>query len=483
MNSLCQKLQIPILLALAVILLAVGCEKKTAQRLRVVEDNTTSTVRVRPCNVLLIGLDSLADPMERQWAARHETPLTITNVGRAEFEESNMEVANDINVLVYPADMMVDLIDNKKIDPLEDDFYDGDEFNKFALLKHYRKTGIRFDGKPFAATCGGPLFVQIYRDDILKAAGQTVPATWQQLIKTQTVLSGSELEDGNSKSVAVPLAEGWAASSFLAISSPYVRQFGRLSVMFDRKTMKPTLESAGFVRALDELKVLSATNPQSLKMDPAAVYAALQSGQAAIGLTWPQAHQEPSGDASQKVLDQLRVASLPGTDDFFDSNDNRWIRRESGQSVTVNFHNMPGVMASNRRSRGRKQAAEQFIAWLTEPAIGEILFGQDRRCGPFRATHLAKIESWGDPQSCAEFRESWAEVLGQAHEQSLIMIFPKIAQSGQYLELLDQGIRKCLLQDLPAEESLAEIAQQWESLTESIGRQKQLNLLERNESF
>ena len=77
----------------------------------------------------------------------------------------------------------------------------------------------------------------------------------------------------------------------------------------------------------------------------------------------------------------------------------------------------------------------------------------------------------------------WAEVLGQAHEQSLIMIFPKIAQSGQYLELLDQGIRKCLLQDLPAEESLAEIAQQWESLTESIGRQKQLNLLERNESF
>ena len=100
MNSLCQKLQIPILLALAVILLAVGCEKKTAKRLRVVEDNTTSTVRVRPCNVLLSGLDSLADLMERQWASRHETPLTITNVGLAEFEESNMEVANDINVLV-----------------------------------------------------------------------------------------------------------------------------------------------------------------------------------------------------------------------------------------------------------------------------------------------------------------------------------------------------------------------------------------------
>jgi len=123
-------------------------------------------------------------------------------------------------------------------------------------------------------------------------------------------------------------------------------------------------------------------------------------------------------------------------------------------------------MASPRRSRGRKQAAEQFIAWLTEPVIGEILFGQDRRSGPFRATHLAKTEAWGDPQACVEFRESWAD-----------------AQSSKYLDLLDQGIRKCLMQDLPAKESLAEVSQQWESLTKSIGRQKQLKLLERNESF
>jgi len=67
-------------------------------------------------------------------------------------------------------------------------------------------------------------------------------------------------------------------------------------------------------------------------MDPAAVYQALKSSEAAIGLTWPQAKEETlSGEeaASQKVLDQLRVAQLPGTDDFFDSNDNRWIRRES----------------------------------------------------------------------------------------------------------------------------------------------------------
>ncbi len=472
-------------LTFALTLLSIGCEQKVPQRLNVTTP-AQPVARVRPCNVLLIGLDSLAAPMKRQWAARHETPLTITQVSKSEFEESKMQVANDINALVYPSDMMVELIDNKKIDPLESVFYDSDEFNKFSLLKHYRKTGIRFDGKPFAAACGGPLFVQIYRADQLAAVGQSVPATWQQLIKTQKALASPEAEDSAATSIAIPLGESWAAASYLAVSSPYVRQFGSLSVLFDRKTMKPMLESAGFVRALDELKELIAANPQSLEMDPAAVYAALRSGQAAIGLTWPQTDAASAGEAelvSQKVLDELRVASVPGTDDFFDSNDRRWIRRESGQSVTVNFHNMPGVMVSSRRSRGRKQAAEQFIAWLTEPGIGEILFGRDQRSGPFRATHLAKLESWGDPQATTEFRESWSEVLRQAHDQPLIMIFPKIARSSQYLDLLDKGIRKCLLEDLPSQDSLAEISQQWETLTESIGRQKQLRLLERNESF
>jgi len=74
-------------------------------------------------------------------------------------------------------------------------------------------------------------------------------------------------------------------------------------------------------------------------------------------------------------------------------------------------------------------------------------------------------------------------VLRQAHDEPLIMVFPKIIGSSQYLKLLDQGIRKCLLEDTPARQSLAEISQQWEALTESIGRQKQLRLLERNESF
>ena len=526
MKSLYQNPATLLWLTITLSLLSIGCEKKTVQRLEV-ETVEQPTVRMRPCNVLLIGLDSLAVSMERQWAARHEMPLTVTKIGRAEFVESGMKVASDINVLVYPADMMVELIDNKRIDPLGKDFYDSDAFNKFSLLKHYRKTGIRFDGKPFAAPCGGPMFVQIYRADLLKAAGQTVPTTWEQLIKTQTALSTPPAEDnvapaeGNvaqaegevAQAVALPLAEGWAAQSFLAMSSPYVRQFGRLSVMFDRNTMKPMLESAGFVRALDELKKIAAANPQSLKMDPASVYQALRNGDAAIGLTWPHsivadgsdganeadevdeaddAEEEISianqsnqsdGAALQKALDQLRVAQVPGTADFYDSNDSQWVRRESGQSVTVNFHNMPGVLVSNARSRGRKQAAEQFIGWLTEPAIGEILFGQENRSGPFRATHLAKIEDWGDPESCSEFRASWSGVLRESHEQALIMTFPKIARSGEYLELLDQGIRKCLQENLSAQDSLAEISQQWESLTESIGRPKQLKLLERNESF
>lgn len=473
-----------VIMALTGILIsAVGCEKKTGQRLQI-ETVKQPTVRARPCNVLLIGIDGLADAMERQWKARHETALRVTRVSRAKFKESGMHVESDINVLVYPADMMVELIDNKRIDPLGKVFYDSSQFNKFALLKHHRKSGMRFDGQPFAAPCGGPMFVQIYRKDLLDSNALAVPETWQQLIETQDQLANSNLAANSdaeaAMQVAVPLAEGWAASTFLAISSPYVRQFGRLSVLFDRKTMKPMLESAGFVRALEELKQIAERNPEALNMDPAAVYQALRSGRAAIGLTWPST-SDANGDSI--AMDQLRVSQVPGTVEYFDTNNNHWTPRESNAVVSVNYQNMPGIMASNVRSRGRKRAGEQFMAWLTDPSISELLFGRHPRSGPFRATHLAKLEAWGDDQANGPFRESWSRTLRESHEQSLIMTFPKIARSGEYLALLDKGIRKCVMENVPSAEALMGISRQWEVLTESTGRPGQIRLLDRNASF
>ena len=88
--------------------------------------------------------------------------------------------------------------------------------------------------------------------------------------------------------IAVPLAEGWAAKSFVAIAAPYARKKGRLSVLFERRTMKPLIASEAFVRALEELKSLAKLNPESLQWTPQDIFENIVQGKLSAGVTWPR---------------------------------------------------------------------------------------------------------------------------------------------------------------------------------------------------
>lgn len=511
MNALHPPLRFGLTLFWAVVALSVltlgGCEKKTAQRLNV-KDTQQPTPRLRPCQVLLIGLEGLAQPLQRQWEARHDSALTVQSIEMTEFVDNDMRVDSEVNVLVYPADIMVELIDKKRIDPLDKSFYDSDEFTKFSFLTHYRKSNIRFAGQPYAAPCGGPMFTQVFRNDVIAQLGQSAPPeTWKQFIRTAKKItdlkSASQPPNDLPTTIALPLKPGWAGHTFLAISSPYVRQFGQLSVLFDRHSMKPLLDRPGFVRALSEMKELVQASPESLQLGPQDVFEKLISGEAAIGLTWPSnisdsAHQAnntsqspDAGDTNKKpvnqrsaIIEQLRVAKVPGSTEFFDNDSNRWTRREANKILSTDYHNIPGIMVSQVRSRGRKQAAQQFIAWVTDTEISALLFDGNMLSGPFRAAHLAKLDSWSSARGSNEFNQSWSQTLRDAHQNALIFKFPSIAGSRQYQHLLDQGIRNCLSRDdLSPQQALTDISANWESLTESIGRKKQIRLLKRNTNF
>ena len=137
----------------------------------------------------------------------------------AELIENNFELDQPVNVIIYPSDMMVDMIDHELVTALSDKFYDSAEFDKFALLKHYRKSAMRYDEQAWGVPCGGPLFSLFYRADVLAKAELSVPNTWKRLIRTSEKLN--DLEDMPNK-VALPLGEGSAAHSFLAVSAGYV---------------------------------------------------------------------------------------------------------------------------------------------------------------------------------------------------------------------------------------------------------------------
>lgn len=512
-------------IAVAIVLVAPflfsGCEQKTSQRLTPQQaPESTVAVRAYRLSVLLVGYDRLAQPIRRQWTARQDADFDLETISVATFAANDYEIPPGTDVILYPPDLLMELIHRGRIVELNRSVYDSESFNRTDLLTHFRKSGIRYDSKTWAVPCGSPLLAMIYQPRALALAGDRLPTTWKQLVRWGQRLAAASVKpasgDGGPESpqvpggIGVPLAQGWATKTFFAIAAPAVRQKGRLSVMFDRKTMKPLIDSEGFVDALESLKILAGLNPGGIDQTPADVFGELVAGNLAAGITWPhragtisnsaagkngqgrngQGPMDGPSSADPKTADpktdvaaMLMVGPLPGSDTYFDVLAEAWGTRPRNEPDVVNFHGLGGLLASQTKQSRRPQSAVEFLKWVSESSISQTLFAGDAELGPFRMTHLADPQAWLGDGFSVEFENAYATHLKQAHQHALIMTMPNILKRSAYLAILDQEIRKYLQTDRTAKETLQSVSRQWEALTETVGRKNQSNILRRNSNF
>ena len=469
---------------------SVGCEKKSVQRLTINDDQASSTTATRtyPCNVLIVGEDWLKEPLQRQWSARQDSDFEVQTIPIDEFAAANFEIEQGIDVVIYPTNLMIELIHRGRITKLNRSIYESESFNKNDVLTHFRKSGIRYDSETWAVPCGGSIFALLYQPQALIGSESELPETWSQLIRLGERLNEKQDVSQNtnpSQGIAVPLSQGWAAKSFIAIAAPYARKKGRLSVLFERRTMKPLIASEAFVRALEELKSLAKLTPESLEWSPQDILQQLVEGKLSAGMTWP--NNSLIEDLNKSAVQTLRVHSLPGSNTYFDESTEAWGTRQSTESNVesnvVNLHGMNNLLASQTKISRRPQSAVEFLKWLSESTISQTLFASNAELGPFRVTHLGDAQAWIGDQFSVEFENSFTSHLKEAHDQPLIMTLPNILRQSEYIAILDTEIRKYLKSDLSAKETLEKVAQQWEALTDSIGRKTQSNILRRNSNF
>ncbi len=93
--------------------------------------------------------------------------------------------------------------------------------------------------------------------------------------------------------------------------------------------------------------------------------------------------------------------------------------------------------------------------------------------GPFRASHLGEMMRWtGDwvPEAAAF---EYADVIEQNHERGVVLMFPRIPQASRYLEVLDLAVRRVVAGEAEAQAELDKVAEQWDEITDEIGRESQ----------
>ena len=466
--------------------LALGCSKSKTEVGNQDEEAVVEFVAPDPLKLLVVGDEQLGPRIKRQWAARRDGVITVVDLTAADFLASDFEFPADVDVLIYPPSLLGDLVPRELLLEVPRDVWNNDEVNKNEVLKHFRTLVVRHDNRNWALPLGSPCFSMICNRSLFESAQLQPPQMWDKMercLEKLDVVLEQEQDSKLEPKVDLALTPGWAAHTFLARVAPEIALRGRLSVVFDRQTMKPLVASPPFVESLRQLK--SIASKRSLELDPKQLYRLAAAGESSIAVTWPAIGFAEDSDDSAEAPDEQEleenpipvIVSLPGSSRWFDSRSKNWAKRSNDEQLQTDTIGYGGLIGSVSATSSNDLTAWEFLSWLCSKKISLLTMTQSPAVGPFRASHLGDVSRWAGDRISVDVADQFADVVAASHDRPQAIIFPRIPGHQSYFDILDQGVRKCVSGENTPEEALQEVSQKWENLTEQRGRKTQIRNL------
>jgi ABC-type glycerol-3-phosphate transport system substrate-binding protein len=373
------------------------------------------------------------------------------------------------------------LAESKKVLEVDYSIWSSDEVDKESYLNHYSRSVIRYGNRPMAVPLGNPHFAMLYdQTGISEEETKTerrgeLPETWLELEQW--------LEQNDTK-VEYPLAKGWAGHTLLGRVAPNARAVGSFSVLFDRTTMKPQISSPPFVEALEKIKQFATKS--SLAVGPGETFQAVLNGKAVAALGWPAKPNENSSEAETGDGDErgsFAIGAVPGATRVFDFRRNEWKKRAANDDQRADLMGVSGLVVSIVAANQHEYSAIEFLKWVSDDKIILSVATDSPKTGPVRVSHLGNIGRWIGDGVSPELADEYATVVREIHQRNLVVLFPRIPGSNRYYSALDQGVRAVITGDQNPQQALKKVAEEWEEITGSIGREKQIQAMRRESGF
>ncbi len=440
-----------------------GCDSSGPDDQPAVGDQQRSTVAV-----LLIDETDLGPVITRQWRARTEDDIQISEIDFASLAESKFAAVKDFDVVIYPAYRIGEMAEAGLIDPVRKNYLDAPDFNRRELLRFDRDELVSWGQEIVAVSLGGPLPVLLCRADVLKQLDAEPPTTWHEFSELAERIRSLN-SDNFPNRVGVPLQGHWASYSLAIRAASAIRSRGKYSSFFDVADMRPLIGSEPFLRALQGWDRDLEADFQS--WTPQNVLQAYARGELVMAVTPINAHWWD--DQTVNALPETIVAPIPGSEQLFDESRGGWVPRSSAEDISVATIATEGLLASVTSETQRTRTAYRFLFWLGEKKISSVIAPESPHTGMSRKSHLANPKTWIGGNISDEAARQYSDVIRRANENALNLISLRMPGRDQYLQQLDDVVMAVLSGKANAVEALDELVTAWDRTTDQLGRDAQ----------
>ena len=349
------------------------------------------------------------------------------------------------------------------IRPVRQRVVDQPDYEAAEVLPLLRDHEVQYGRREMALTLGSAVPVLLYNAELLAAINRPIPETWDDLHETLDALPAPAADPAGGPPIELESLAGHdAAYALLNRAVGYVMNANEASFLFDLASMEPRITSPGFERALSELRAARRLARQRV------------GGLAIRRVAWRMDHfPDPM------KLGLSGVAVRPRTSQVYQQLDGSWRPRPAGEQPIPVLALWGRLVAVSKASRN-PPAAFRLAAWLTTSdrdraaALGTTWTAISRRSQP------AVFRPWGRTSDAGPLNRQAAQAVVTMLSAPQAASIPRIPAIDSYLTALSEQVRRAADENVEPATALAEAAARWEEITQTQGRQRQIESLYRS---
>ena len=399
---------------------------------------------------------------------------------------------NSIDVGVFASGWAVELADSDLLADLSD-FVANDPGLMFDdIAPYFREFNQKIDGKTYLITVDGDFHMMYYRTDVLEKNGLEPPDTWDEYLEVAAAVHGQDMNGDGEADYGSCLFKKRNAQSFwliLSVAGAFLQSQGTgQGIFFDTETMEPLVRNEGFKEALRILKETGKYGPpDELNLDVTDTRPIVLSGRCALLLEWGDIGRSRSTSPSRRSTGSSPPGSSRARAGWWDRATGNLtdctpelcphatdgvnhtpFAAFGGWSGAVNAKADPKVIA----------AAYDFLSYMNAPEQSNFDVTQGwTGYNPYRVSQFENIQPWVDAGFSQESAENYLGAIGQSLNSPNMASDLRIPGTQQYEGIcLDREIARFLAGEITDEQTMDNIYECWEEVTEDFGRERQAAL-------
>jgi len=449
-------------------------------------------------NVELLTFEGpqIAEPLIRRapdFEALTGAHVNVTTVPNADLYNSILTDAatgtNSYDAWVFAPQWIVDFAVPGYIEDLTDRVANDPSIQWDDIAPFFRNFSATYEGTIRTIPLDGDFHMVYYRTDVLADNGLQPPKTWDDYLAIAKAVNGQDMNGDGEPDYGSCISKARGQQSYwwiISIAAPYIQSQGTgAGTFFNLDDMTPLVDNEGFVRALNVYKETGLYGPpDETNLGVGDTRGLFTSGRCALSLDWGDIGTLAIDPANSVVADTFGAVITPGSTKVIDA---------SGTLVDCDATTCPyavdGVNFAPFASFGGwsgginaaadptvKDAAYAFFSYMSAPAQSN----QDVTNGvtgfnPYRTSQFEDNSLWLQAGMSQTAADSYLGAIKDSLSNPNMVLDIRIPQNQRYEQnILDTVLSQYIAGELSAEETATEIYNQWEEVTNELGRDSQL---------